>query len=180
MKIQKRMLLQQLSSSLDFQRTRFRSTSKTENWPFLLRLRSLNIMATPDIHLTNVFMASSHVPFSYLKVYRYVVLFLNLLVYWRVSQGEQIKATMENGLLTVTFPKALPEHAPKKIVIQNSDKEGYETDFNLWILFHYSYNRNFNNLYIYWILSSFIVTHVRSGFWYNFRHACIIEYLYLI
>ena len=48
-----------------------------------------------------------------------------------VAQGEHIKATMENGLLTLTFPKTLPEHAPKKIVIQNSDKEGYETDFNL-------------------------------------------------
>ncbi|KAF8808639.1 small heat shock protein [Phlegmacium glaucopus] len=32
-------------------------------------------------------------------------------------QGEQIKATMENGLLTVTFPKTLPELAPKKIVV---------------------------------------------------------------
>ena len=48
-----------------------------------------------------------------------------------VAQGEQIKATMENGLLTLTFPKTLPEHAPKKIVIQNSDKEGYETEFDL-------------------------------------------------
>jgi len=36
-------------------------------------------------------------------------------------QNEQIKATMENGLLTVTFPKTLPELAPKKIVIQSSD-----------------------------------------------------------
>ena len=39
-----------------------------------------------------------------------------------VAQGEQIKATMENGLLTVTFPKTLPELAPKKIDIQASDK----------------------------------------------------------
>jgi len=38
-------------------------------------------------------------------------------------QDEQIKATMENGLLTVTFPKTLPELAPKKIVIQASEKE---------------------------------------------------------
>jgi hypothetical protein len=38
---------------------------------------------------------------------------------------------MENGLLTVTFPKTLPEHAAKKIVIQSSDKEDYHTDFNL-------------------------------------------------
>jgi len=38
-------------------------------------------------------------------------------------QDEQIKATMENGLLTVTFPKTLPEVAPKKIVIQASEKE---------------------------------------------------------
>ena len=37
-----------------------------------------------------------------------------------VAQGEQIKATMENGLLTVTFPKSLPEFAAKKIAIQNS------------------------------------------------------------
>jgi len=46
-------------------------------------------------------------------------------------QGEQIKAMMENGLLIVTFPKTLPEVAPKKIVIQTSDKDGYDTDFNL-------------------------------------------------
>jgi HSP20 family protein len=46
-----------------------------------------------------------------------------------VSQEEQIKATMENGILTVTFPKALPELAPKKIIIQTSDKEEYHTDF---------------------------------------------------
>ncbi|KAF8804142.1 HSP20-like chaperone [Phlegmacium glaucopus] len=32
-------------------------------------------------------------------------------------KDEQIKATMENGLLTVTFPKTLPELAPKKIII---------------------------------------------------------------
>jgi len=32
-------------------------------------------------------------------------------------QDEQIKATMEDGVLTVTFPKTLPELAPKKIVI---------------------------------------------------------------
>ena len=38
---------------------------------------------------------------------------------------------MKNGLLVVTFPKTLPELAPKKIVIQTSDKEEYETDFNL-------------------------------------------------
>ena len=48
-----------------------------------------------------------------------------------VAQGEQIKATLENGLLTLTFPKSLPEVAPKKIFIQTSDKEGYDTDFNL-------------------------------------------------
>ena len=36
-----------------------------------------------------------------------------------VSQDEQIKATMENGLLTVTFPKNLPELAPKKITISD-------------------------------------------------------------
>jgi len=46
-------------------------------------------------------------------------------------QSEQIKATMENGLLTVTFPKTLPELAPKKIIIQASDKEDYHTDFSL-------------------------------------------------
>ena len=38
-----------------------------------------------------------------------------------VAQGEQIKATLENGLLTVTFPKSSPEHSPKKIAIQTSD-----------------------------------------------------------
>ena len=40
-----------------------------------------------------------------------------------VAQDDQIKATMENGLLTITFPKSLPELAPKKIVIQASDQE---------------------------------------------------------
>jgi HSP20 family molecular chaperone IbpA len=47
------------------------------------------------------------------------------------AQDEQIKATLKNGLLTVTFPKTLPELAPKKIVIQTSDKdkEDYHTDF---------------------------------------------------
>ena len=44
-------------------------------------------------------------------------------------QDEQVKATLRNGLLTVTFPKTLPELAPKKIAIQTSDKEEYETDF---------------------------------------------------
>jgi HSP20 family protein len=38
-------------------------------------------------------------------------------------QAEQIKATMENGLLIVTFPKTLLELAPKKIVIRTSSKE---------------------------------------------------------
>ena len=36
-----------------------------------------------------------------------------------VEQDEQIKATMENGILTVTFPKILPELLPKKIVISD-------------------------------------------------------------
>jgi len=35
----------------------------------------------------------------------------------RGVQDEQIKATMDNGVLTVTFPRTLPEVAPKKIVI---------------------------------------------------------------
>jgi HSP20 family protein len=48
-----------------------------------------------------------------------------------LAQDEHIKATLKNGLLTVTFPKTLPELAPKKIVIQTSDKEEYDTDFNL-------------------------------------------------
>ncbi|KAF8804139.1 HSP20-like chaperone [Phlegmacium glaucopus] len=34
-------------------------------------------------------------------------------------KDEQIKATMENGLLTVTFPKTLPELAPKKIAVSD-------------------------------------------------------------
>jgi len=46
-------------------------------------------------------------------------------------KDEHIKATLKNGLLTVMFPKTLPELAPKKIVIQTSDKEEYGTDFNL-------------------------------------------------
>jgi len=34
-------------------------------------------------------------------------------------QDEQIKATMEDGLLVITFPKSSPELAPKKIVISD-------------------------------------------------------------
>jgi HSP20 family molecular chaperone IbpA len=47
------------------------------------------------------------------------------------AQDEQVKATLKNGLLTVTFPKTLPELVPKKIVIQTSDKvqEEYDADF---------------------------------------------------
>ncbi|KAF6747366.1 HSP20-like chaperone, partial [Ephemerocybe angulata] len=30
---------------------------------------------------------------------------------------EEVKASMENGVLTVTFPKSTPELAPKKISI---------------------------------------------------------------
>ena len=33
------------------------------------------------------------------------------------TQDEEIKASMENGVLTVTFPKSTPELAPKKIAI---------------------------------------------------------------
>ena len=47
------------------------------------------------------------------------------------AQDEQIKASLKNGLLTVTFPKTLPELAPKKIAIQTSDKEDYHTDFTV-------------------------------------------------
>jgi len=32
-------------------------------------------------------------------------------------KDEEIKANMENGVLTVTFPKATPELAPKKIQV---------------------------------------------------------------
>ena len=32
-------------------------------------------------------------------------------------QNDEIKASMENGVLTVTFPKNSPEQAPKKITI---------------------------------------------------------------
>ncbi|KDQ55766.1 hypothetical protein JAAARDRAFT_37187 [Jaapia argillacea MUCL 33604] len=32
-------------------------------------------------------------------------------------QHDQVKASMENGVLTVTFPKSTPETAPKKITI---------------------------------------------------------------
>lgn len=35
----------------------------------------------------------------------------------RTLQDEEIKATMENGVLNVTFPKSTPELAPKKIAI---------------------------------------------------------------
>ena len=34
-----------------------------------------------------------------------------------ILQSEEIKASMENGVLTVTFPKTTPEQAPKKITI---------------------------------------------------------------
>ncbi len=34
-----------------------------------------------------------------------------------ISQGEDIKAGLENGVLTVSFPKSTPEQAPKKITI---------------------------------------------------------------
>lgn len=32
-------------------------------------------------------------------------------------QSEEVKASLENGVLTVTFPKNSPEQAPKKITI---------------------------------------------------------------
>jgi len=32
-------------------------------------------------------------------------------------KDDEINATMENGVLTITFPKAAPELAPKRIVI---------------------------------------------------------------
>ena len=32
-------------------------------------------------------------------------------------QSEEIKASMENGVLTVTYPRAAPEQTPKKITI---------------------------------------------------------------
>ena len=32
-------------------------------------------------------------------------------------QPEEIKASMENGVLTVTYPRAAAEQAPKKITI---------------------------------------------------------------
>ncbi|KAF8996915.1 HSP20-like chaperone [Cyathus striatus] len=32
-------------------------------------------------------------------------------------KDEEIKASMENGILTVTFPKSSPEEAPKKITV---------------------------------------------------------------
>ncbi|KAF4613192.1 hypothetical protein D9613_010887 [Agrocybe pediades] len=32
-------------------------------------------------------------------------------------RDDEIKASMENGLLTITFPKSIPEQAPKKITI---------------------------------------------------------------
>ena len=82
-------------------------------------------------------MASCRAHFSSLKVYRYVILFKIILNdYWLRSsyylqKDEHIKATLKNGLLTVTFPRSLPELAAKKIVIQTTDKEEYHTDFNV-------------------------------------------------
>jgi HSP20 family protein len=37
-----------------------------------------------------------------------------------LTQEEQIKATLANGILTVKFPKSLPEVAPKKITISDA------------------------------------------------------------
>jgi HSP20 family protein len=34
-----------------------------------------------------------------------------------LKQAEDIKASMENGVLTVSFPKVTPEEAAKKITI---------------------------------------------------------------
>lgn len=33
-------------------------------------------------------------------------------------QPEEIKASLENGVLTVTYPRTTPEQAPKKIAVQ--------------------------------------------------------------
>lgn len=32
-------------------------------------------------------------------------------------QTDEIKASMENGVLTVTFPKAAPQEGPKRITV---------------------------------------------------------------
>lgn len=42
-----------------------------------------------------------------------------------LHKAEEIKATMENGLLSVTFPKISPEFAPKKIAIQGAEKKDW-------------------------------------------------------
>ena len=34
-----------------------------------------------------------------------------------IAQDDQVKAKMENGVLTVTFPKSTPETAPTKITV---------------------------------------------------------------
>ena len=41
----------------------------------------------------------------------------NRLILTNAEQPEDIKASMENGVLTVTFPRTTPEQAPKKITI---------------------------------------------------------------
>jgi len=78
-------------------------------------------MRTMGMPYVNAFMASSRAPFSSHKVYRYAIFFWISRNECRtdIEQDEQIKAGMENGLLTVTFPKSLPELLPKKIVISN-------------------------------------------------------------
>jgi HSP20 family protein len=36
----------------------------------------------------------------------------------RFFQSEEVKASMKDGVLTVTFPKSTPEMAPKKIAVE--------------------------------------------------------------
>jgi len=42
-----------------------------------------------------------------------ISLWMNLLT--RTVQDEEIQASMENGVLTITFPKSSPELAPKRV-----------------------------------------------------------------
>lgn len=64
---------------------------------------------------------SSPGPFHSLKESRHVDLLpfcLNLMFsIIAIIQSEQIKASLDNGVLTVNFPKSTPDQAPKKITI---------------------------------------------------------------
>lgn len=50
-------------------------------------------------------------------IFFHVSAVMNRLIDYSREQPEEIKASMENGVLTVTFPKTSPELAPKRIAL---------------------------------------------------------------